>query len=109
MVRGEQAELFINGQRVGTIKVESSEGSWSFGHFEPEEGFASFAPLFGAWSLIINEDPDRRLARAASTALREAEVEIDRLDCRLYLSRSNSWIQLQQLNIDGQSADWKTP
>jgi hypothetical protein len=109
MVRGEQAELFINGQRVGSIRVESSEGSWSFGHFEPEDGFAPFAPLFGAWSLIINEDPNQKLDEAASTALREAESQIDRLDCRLYITRTHAWVRLEQLNIDGHSADWKTP
>jgi hypothetical protein len=107
MDRGEKVELFINGQRVGKIEVESSNGGWSFGQFEPEEGFAEFAPIFGTWSLLINEDPDRRLARAAASELRKAEAEMDRLDCRIYLPRTDHWIRLMQLNIDGRSADWK--
>jgi hypothetical protein len=109
MTRGDRAELFINGKRVGTVTVDSTEGTWNFGKFEPEDGFETFAPLFGAWSLLINEDPNRKLDPAAADGLRQAEVEIDRLDCRLYLPQTASWLRLEQLNIDGGSADWKTP
>jgi hypothetical protein len=66
------------------------------------------AAIFGTWSLLINEDPDRRLDPATADELRKAEAEIDRLDCRLYSPRSDNWIRLRQVNIDGRSVDLMT-
>ena len=51
-----QGELYLNGIAVGTILCEGTTDSWVFGKFVPGKQFGPFAPLFGAWSLLVHED-----------------------------------------------------
>jgi hypothetical protein len=83
------------------------------GEFSPGHNFSSFAPRFGAWSLLMHADDGPvdpahgRLSEAASEELREAEWEIDRLHAKLYLDGPQEWRKISQLNIDGPLIEWK--
>jgi hypothetical protein len=102
------ARLYLNDQEVGTIKVYGWDDSWGFGEFTPGAAFSAFAPYFGRWSLLMHaDDHDARLSRAASDELREAEVAIDRIRAKIYLSKTDKWRKITQLNIDGPLVEWK--
>jgi hypothetical protein len=107
------ARLFLNDREVGTVKVKGWDDSWGFGEFSPGEGFAHFAPRFGAWSLLMHaddgsDDPAHgRLSGAAAEELRQVEQEIDRIHARLYLIGPEEWHPVSQLNIDGPLIEWK--
>jgi hypothetical protein len=101
-----QADLYLNGKRVGKVHVHGRADSWYFGTFEPADGFAEFATLFGEWSLLLHADNDR-LSDAASTELRRIESAIDALRAELHLVESDRWVRLVQLNIDGNLVEWK--
>src|SRR4051794_24137394 len=98
MRRGDQtARLFLNDLDVGTVYVSGWDDSWGFGKFEPSDAFAAFAPHFGRWSLLMHaDDGDERLSRAASDELREAEVAIDRIHAKLFLSKTGGWRTITQ-------------
>jgi hypothetical protein len=103
------AELFINGQFVGNVLVKGEHNSWHFGEFTPNANFTPFAPVFGRWSLLMHADEDSdRLTAAASDELRETEIELDRLDARLFIPATGKWMNICQVNIDGELIDWKT-
>jgi hypothetical protein len=103
-----QGELYLDDTFVGRVTVKGEDSSWHFGEFEPHADFAAFAPLFGAWSLLMHADEDAdRLSSAASDELREVEQAIDRLHARLRLVDTGEWKDLKQVNIDGELIDWK--
>jgi hypothetical protein len=109
MTNPQWAELFLNGTPVGRVLCKGSDHAWHFGEFEPNANFASFAALFGRWSLLMHADEDSdRLTAAASDELRETELAIDRIRARLRLVDTDAWHDIQQLNIDGELIDWKT-
>jgi hypothetical protein len=103
------AKLYINGDHVGDVAVQGTEGSWSHGHFRPREEFSKFAPLFGRWSLMMHAggvyEP---LTAAASAELRLVECGIDRLKARLAFEASGTHVACAQLNIDGPLIEWKS-
>jgi hypothetical protein len=105
------ARLFLNDRDVGRVKITGWDGSWGFGEFTPAEGFARFAPCFGAWSLLMHADAGRdgtrRLSREAAEELREAECRIDRIHAKLFLAGLQEWRTISQLNIDGPLIEWK--
>ena len=103
------AELFINGRFVGHVLVKGEHNSWHFGEFEPNANFTPFAPIFGRWSLLMHADEDSdRLTAAASEELRETEIEMDRLQARLFIPATGKWMTICQVNTDGELIDWKT-
>jgi hypothetical protein len=103
------ADLYLNGQPVGRVRLKHGDHSWHFGEFEPDERFTQFAALFGRWSLLMHADEDAdRLTTAASEELREIEMEIDRLRAKLHFPETDRWTTLDQLNIDGELIDWKS-
>ena len=105
---GIHGELYLNDTFVGRVIVNTHDGSWHFGQFQPHDDFAPFAPLFGLWSLLMHADEDAdRISSATSDELRQAELAIDRIHARLHLVETNEWKDLQQLNIDGDLIDWK--
>jgi hypothetical protein len=107
------ARLYLNGRYAGTVKVNGWDNSWGFGEFSPAEGFARYAPRFGAWSLLMHADDgdddsaDGRLSPEAAEELREVENEIDRIHARLFLVGPGEWRNITQLNIDGPLIEWK--
>ena len=106
------ARLFLNGRDVGGVTVKGWDDSWGFGDFTPGEGFAHFAPRFGAWSLLMHADDgddasDGALTPEAAAALREVECEIDRIHAKLFLVGPAEWRKISQLNIDGPLIEWK--
>ena len=112
------ARLFLNDHDVGAVKVKGWDDSWGFGDFAPGEGFAHYAPKFGAWSLLMHADlpsdlpdsPDTRdwrLSDDAADALREIEQDIDRIHAKLFLVGPKQWRKISQLNIDGPLIEWK--
>jgi hypothetical protein len=103
-----QVELFINGEHVGDVDVQRTEGSWAHGNFQPRPAFAKFAPLFGQWSLLMHADaPGEPLNAAAADELRLTEFAIDRLSARLHFVEGDRWLTCWQLNIDGRLIEWK--
>ena len=105
---GSIAELRLNGKRVGTVEVRGSSDSWSWGYFTPEPAFEEFAPLFGIWSLLMHaDDESRRLSRAASEELHEAEMAIDKLRGELFWPDRQKLTRAGQLNIDDKLVEWK--
>jgi hypothetical protein len=106
--QGSLAELRLNGKRVGTVSIRGTSDSWSWGYFAPEPAFAEFAPLFGIWSLIMHADDEtRRLSRAASDELRQAEVQIDSLRGELFWPDQQKITRAWQINIDDKLVEWK--
>lgn len=100
--------MWINGRAVGTVVLQGMSDSWAYGDFQPGPGFAEFAPLFGAWSLLIHADDSRSaLSHAASQELRRVEFEIDRLQAELLWEHQGRRSRCSQLNIDGNLIEWK--
>lgn len=102
------ARLFINGTDVGRVILKSLADSWGFGEFTPNDAFEQYAAIFGNWSLLMHaEDDAQTLSGAASEELRAAEYAIDALRARLFVPDRDEWVELSQLNIDGNLIDWK--
>lgn len=106
-IPGSIARLQIDGQDVGSIVVKGCVSTWTHGTFTPGDSFSKYATLFGRWSLLMHDDEDRPLHPSASTALADAEREIDALHVKLYYPQANVWQSVRQLNIDGETAEWK--
>lgn len=103
-----KAELYLDGVCVGHIESHGSSDSWGYGEFTPSESFSRFAPYFGAWSLLIHEDDDRKqISREALEELRDAEVAIDSIRAELRWLDPPDRTPLLQLNIDGTMIEWK--
>lgn len=105
--KGTRATLHLNGTAVGSIQIKGFDTSWTYGHFEPLDGFAAFAPVFGRWSLLMHDDEHRPLDGAAAIELRETEREMDALRARVYFPDDDTWHEVAQLNIDGTLIEWK--
>lgn len=105
--RGAQAELHIDGRHVGQIEVVGWHSTYTHGRFTPGEAFAPYAALFGRWSLLMHEDETRPLHATASSALAEAERDIDTLHVRIYFPKQDRWVDVRQVNIDGDLVEWK--
>jgi hypothetical protein len=102
-----QARLFLNGVPVGEVRSDGASGAWGFGHFVPGEGFGKFAPLFGAWSLLIHEDDNTDdSTKEVLEELRSAEAAIDRLRAELLWLDSQERVNVRQLIIDGELVEW---
>jgi hypothetical protein len=107
------ARLFLDGHDVGAVRVRGWDAAWGFGEFLPGEGFSSYAPRFGAWSLLMHADDDGddtsdgRLSEAAAEELRRVEYDIDRIHAKLFLVGPKEWRKVSQLNIDGPLIEWK--
>ena len=106
-VAGTVARLHIDGREVGSIIVGGINSTWTYGQFTPGDCFAEFATLFGRWSLLMHEDEDRPLHPTASTALADAERQMDSLHVKLHFPDAGVWQLVRQLNIDGQTIEWK--
>ena len=102
------AKLYLNGKPAGVIYRSGRSTCWSYGLFDPEEGFAEFAPLFTCWASLmhVNQQGDE-LDEQTLAELRVAECAIDALDAKLFWPESNSWTVASQLNIDGRLVEWK--
>jgi len=106
--RGRHAVVYMNGQPVGTLEVKGWMASWGYGDFTPSEGFSSYAPIFGTWSLLMHVDGDtRRLSREASRELAEAEHRLDSIKTRLFFPHDSEWVEVAALTIDGKLLEWK--
>src|SRR5688572_6510352 len=101
------AELYLDGERVGTVSVRGWEGSWGIGDFRPDDAFASFAPVFGQWAMLMHEDPDLQLSPAASEELNAAERAMDSIRARLFFPDRDEWRDVRQINIDAELIEWK--
>jgi hypothetical protein len=106
------ARLFLNGHDVGAVEVKGWDHAWGFGEFSPADAFGSYAPRFGAWSLLMHADDgddasDGRLSEAAAEELRRVEYDIDRIHAKLFLVGPKEWRRISQLNIDGPLIEWK--
>jgi hypothetical protein len=102
-----RAELFLNGEKVGTVNVRGWESSWGIGDFEPDDAFSPFAPVFGEWAMLMHEDADARLSPAASEELNAAERAMDSIRARLFFPDRNEWRDVRQINIDAELIEWK--
>ena len=105
---GEQADLYLNGKRVGQVLVQRHEDSWSHGHFIPNETFSEFAETFGRWSLLMHADEEEeKMSEAAGDELRRVEYEIDSMKAKLVFPETKETVRCAQLNIDGELIEWK--
>jgi hypothetical protein len=106
--RQHQAELVLDGVRVGVVTVRGADAAWSWGDFEPAPSFSKFAPLFGLWSLLLHADDERdRQSQDAADELRQTERAIDLLKAELHWTEGGAQVKLEQLNIDGTLIEWK--
>jgi hypothetical protein len=106
--RGNHAVLFMDGTQVGTVEVKGWMASWGYGDFTPDHAFSSYAPIFGAWSLLMHADGEtERLSREASRELTEAEHRLDSIKARLFFPHASEWVEVAALTIDGTLLEWK--
>ena len=102
-----QGQLFINGHAVGEVVAESASEGWGFGQFKPSDEFSQFAPVFGAWAMLLHEDDDRdRPSDEALEELGKVETAMDRLKAELVWTDSQQRMPLRQLTIDGTLIEW---
>jgi hypothetical protein len=102
------ARLFINDTEVGLVALRHSADSWGMGDFVPNDAFGQFAPLFGAWSLIMHEDDGGgRIDAAIMDELHRAEAALDKLRVKLLRTERDEWIDVDQVVIDGPMIEWK--
>lgn len=105
--KGDSGELVIDGTVVGMVTLTGFDGTWCFGEFRANREFEKFATLFGAWSLLIHDDEDRRLSPEAAEELRITEAAIDRLDAHVKDPHSGERTRIRQLNIDSNLIEWR--
>jgi|GEM_PF-1756508 len=102
-------QLFLNGHAVGQVLAESASDSWGFGIFTPQSGYEQFAPLFGAWAMLLHEDDELdRPTREAMDALRDAEKAIDTIRAELRWNDEAQPVCVRQLTIDGTLIEWSS-
>ena len=100
--------LHLNGDPVGLVTVTGWGTSWGFGRFRPGARFEPYAQVYGLWSLLMHDNEDGRpLTAAASAELARVENALDRIRGRLYFPTDDVWVDLFQLNIDGELLEWK--
>ena len=102
---GAVADLYLNGATVGSVTVTGWDASWRFGRFSAGPGFEPFAPAFELWSLLMHSGD--RLDRATAADLAVVENAMDRIRARLYIPAERAWVELAQLNIDGELLEWQ--
>jgi hypothetical protein len=106
--RSGTAVLFLNDQEVGTVHAHGGDTSWGFGEFSPNDTFSFYAPLFGAWSVLMHaEDDSDRLSREAAIELAKAEETLAALRARLFFPQDQQHIRIAELTIDGDKLEWK--
>ena len=106
-VRKRQGQLFLNGQPVGEVQAEGVSDAWGYGSFKPQNEFEKFAPLFGAWSMLLHAEEELdRPTREALEALRDAEKAIDTIRAELRWSDEAVPVRVRQLTIDGPLIEW---
>ena len=104
---GAVATLYLNGAAAGTVKVTGHDTSWGFGRFTPGEGFTPFATAYELWSLLLHDDGDGgRLDRRTAADLAVIENAMDRIKARLFFADKGSWLDVVQLNVDGDLVEW---
>jgi hypothetical protein len=102
-----QAQLSLNGKAVGEVSADAASDAWGFGRFTPGEEFSSFAPIFGAWSLLIHQDDDDgRVREETLDGLRFAEAAIDAIRAELFWLDTRQRTPLRQITIDGGLIEW---
>lgn len=107
---GAVGQLHLNGCPVGSVTVTGWDTSWGFGRFQPDAAdFAPYADAYGLWALLMHRDDaaDGRLSRAASAELAQAENQLDRIRARLYFPNDDVWLDVFEVNIDGDLVEWK--
>jgi hypothetical protein len=103
-----RAVLFINGQDVGTVDASGGDASWGFGRFNPNSCFSIYAPLFGAWSLLMHaEDEGKSLSRDAAVELAKVEAALDSIRSSLFFVQDQQRVAVAQLIIEGDQLEWK--
>ena len=104
---GSSADLFLDGVRVGTVRIRGHQTSWGFGYFEPSKSFSRFAPIFGAWSLLMHADEEGdRITRDMADELAAVESAMDHVHAQMRVA-DEQWLELTQINIDGPLIEWK--
>ena len=101
---GACGELYLNGVAVGSVVVTGYDTSWGFARFRRGPGFEPFAPAFDLWSILLHEGTDR-LDRSTAANLAVVENAMDRIRARLRFA--DGWVDLAQVNIDGELLEWK--
>jgi hypothetical protein len=103
-----KAELYLNGVHVGIVVASGATDSWGYGEFTPVDAFMQFAPLFGAWSLLVHEeDGQSRAPREALDELRDAEMAMDSLHVELRWLDPTEHVEVRQVSIDGPLIEWR--
>jgi hypothetical protein len=106
--RSGSATLLLNGKAVGTVNTTGWNTSWGFGEFIPNEAFSDFAPVFGAWSLLMHAEDDRdRLSRDTIEELAKAEAMLDSIKAQLEFVDEAVRVDVATLTIDGNQLEWK--
>ena len=107
VIRGTRGALHLNGRYVGNVVVQGWDASWTYGQFQPTEGFADFAAVYGRWSLLMHEDTAEPVSDVVASALRDAEQQMDTIRARVFFPDQNAWHDVAQLNLDGELIEWK--
>ena len=106
--RGGRAVLHLDGQPVGDVVIKGWDGSWGYGNFVPGERFSDYAVLFGTWSLLMHADSaDEKLSDAAAQELMQTETRLDAIKSKLFFPKNQQWVDVAELNIDGELLEWK--
>src|SRR5688572_11734438 len=101
-----RGHLYLDRCFVGDVAVRRRADAWGLGEFRPAPGFSRFAPLYGAWSLLMHADGDGRLSPEAADELRKTERTMDRIHAEILLDERHEWRRVRQLNIDGPMIEW---
>jgi hypothetical protein len=106
--RSGRAILFLNGQAVGMVDTKARDTSWYFADFSPNAAFSQYAPIYGAWSLLMHaEGDDGRLSREHAEELSRAEAMLDRIKAQLVFVEDQQRVDVAQLTIDQDQLEWK--
>ena len=72
-------KLYLNDKSVGAVFRSGHSTAWNYGLFDPEEGFAEFAPLFACWSSLMHaSDQESEMDQQTLAELRVAGVRYRR-------------------------------
>ena len=108
LTEGTEAHLYLNSVHAGIVIARRHDHAWAFGDFTPTDQFATFAPLYGRWSLLMHADAgDERLSREAAEELRETERAMDCLKASFFVPSTGEWCKLAEINIDGPLIEWR--
>ena len=107
MKTGASAQLFLDGNLVGTVVLSRRNDSWNFGRFSPNDAFSLYAPRFARWSMLMHEDEGQQITPDLSDELRAAETDLASIRAKLYLPDREEWRKIAVLTIDGPLVEWK--